>query len=104
MGNLNDMNNLYNAQDFILLCEIVENRFELMYNVHGYNPRKYNSTSSWSSCIARDLSKVITVLRSSNRIVEIFEKTISKGFSSVNTKLGFDTEILSSKYNGSMIK
>ena len=27
MKNLSDMNDLYNAQDVILLCEIIENRF-----------------------------------------------------------------------------
>ena len=30
MRNLGDLNGLYNAQDVILLCEIVENRFEAM--------------------------------------------------------------------------
>ena len=28
--NLDDMNDLYNAQDAILLCEIIENRFQLV--------------------------------------------------------------------------
>ena len=30
MRNLSDMNDLYNAQDVILLCEIIENSFQLM--------------------------------------------------------------------------
>ena len=29
MRNLDDMNDLYNAQDVILLCEIIENRFQM---------------------------------------------------------------------------
>ena len=29
--NLNDMNDLYNAKDVILLCGIIESRFELTY-------------------------------------------------------------------------
>ena len=33
MRNLNGMNDFYNAQDVILLCEIFENRFELMYKM-----------------------------------------------------------------------
>ena len=28
MRNLGDLNDLYNAQDVILLCEITENRFQ----------------------------------------------------------------------------
>ena len=31
MRNLGDMNDLYNMQDVILLCEIIENRFEKMH-------------------------------------------------------------------------
>ena len=31
MRNLNDMNDLYNVQDVILIFEIVENKFEQMY-------------------------------------------------------------------------
>ena len=30
--NLGDMNDLYNAQDVILLCEIGENRFQFMHD------------------------------------------------------------------------
>ena len=40
MGNLGDMNDLYNAQDVILLSEIVENRFQVMNDTYG---RKYFS-------------------------------------------------------------
>ena len=32
MRNLDDMNDLYNAQDVILLCEIGENRFQFMHD------------------------------------------------------------------------
>ena len=31
MRKLGDMNDLYNMQDVILLCEIIENRFEKMH-------------------------------------------------------------------------
>ena len=31
MRNLNDMNDLYNVQDVILIFEVVENKFEQMY-------------------------------------------------------------------------
>ena len=48
---LSDLNNLYNAQDVILLLEIMENRFQAMYEKSMYNPRKCNSGSKLSGCI-----------------------------------------------------
>ena len=57
MRNLGDMNDLHNTQDVILLCEIIENRFQLMHNKYGFNPRKCNSASSMSGSIERDLPK-----------------------------------------------
>ena len=74
MSNLNDMNDLYNAQDVILLFEITENCFQLMYDKCDFNPRKCNSASNLSGCIERDLSKVIIALPTSNELVEFFEK------------------------------
>ena len=49
MRNLGNMSDLYNAQDVILLCEIIENHFQAMNNTYGFNPRKCNSASSMSS-------------------------------------------------------
>ena len=46
MRNLGDINDLYNAQDVILLCEIIENRFQQVYEKYGYNPRKCNPAST----------------------------------------------------------
>ena len=54
MRDLNDMNDLCSVQDVILLCEIIENRFWLMYNKYGFNLRKFNSASSLSGCIEQD--------------------------------------------------
>ena len=51
MRNLGDMNDLYNAQDVILLCGIIESRFQMMNNKYRFNPRKCNSASSMSGCI-----------------------------------------------------
>ena len=42
LRNLGDMNDLYNMQDVILLCEIIENRFQKMHDKFGFNPRKCN--------------------------------------------------------------
>ena len=73
MRNLGDMNDLYNTQDVILLCEIIKNRFQLMHERYGFNPRKCNSASSLSGSIERDLSKVIIALATTNEIVDVFE-------------------------------
>ena len=94
MRNLSDLNDLYNVQDVILLMVIIENRFQEMQNETGYNPRKINSASKPSSCIQREQSKCILALPTGNCHVEIFEKT--GGFSCVNTRLSFDTELLMS--------
>ena len=94
MRNLGDMNDLYNAQDVILLCEIAENRFQFMHDQYGFNPRKCNSASTMSGCIETEMSRVIIALPTSNQAVDIFEQTITGGLSSVNTRSAFDTEIL----------
>ena len=80
------MNDLYNAQGTILLCEITENRFQLMRDEYGYNPRECNSASTLSGCIEREMSKIIITLPTSSEIINIFEKTLTGGFSSVNTR------------------
>lgn len=51
MQNLGDMNDLYNAQNVILLAEIIESRFQLMHERYGFNPRRYDSASTLSCCI-----------------------------------------------------
>ena len=56
---LGDMKDLYNAQDVILLCKIAENRFQFMHDQYGFNPRKCNSASTLSSCIEREMLRVI---------------------------------------------
>ena len=94
MRNLGGMSDLYNAQDVILLCEIIESRFQMMNDKYGLNPRKCNSASSMSGCIEREMSRVILVFPTKLEHVEIFEQTVTGGFSSVNTRLAFDTQIL----------
>ena len=49
-----------------------------------------------SSWVQRNQSKFVIALPTSNNIVEIFERTLAGGFSWVNTRLAFDTEILMS--------
>ena len=93
MRDLSDLNDLYNAQDVILLCEIMENRFQAMYDKTMCNPRKCNSGSKLSSCIQHEQSRISSALPTDNSVMEIFEETLTRGFSCVNTQLSFDTEL-----------
>ena len=97
MRHLGDLNDLYNAQDVISLTELIENRFQFMQDNYGFNPRKCNSASSLSGCIEREMSKVIVTFPTNVEHLEIFEKTVTGGFSCVNTRLAFDTSILCRK-------
>ena len=65
-----------------------------MQETTGYNPRIVNSASKLSGCIQREQSKVILALPINNTQMEVFEKTLCGGFSCVNNRLLFDTEIL----------
>ena len=47
-----------------------------------------------SGCIAREMSKTVLALPTKYEHVEIFEQTVIGGFSSVNTRLAFDSQIL----------
>ena len=102
MRHLGDLNDLYNFQDVALLCEILENRFQLMHEKYGFNPRKCNSASTLSGCIEREISKVILTLPTKVEHNEIFEQTVIGGFSCVNNRLAFDTQILLPKISEKM--
>ena len=65
-----------------------------MNDTYGFNPRKCNSASSMSGHIEREMSRIILALPTKLEHVEIFEQTVTGGFSSVNTRLAFDTQIL----------
>ena len=65
-----------------------------MFEKSGYSPRKCNSVSKLSRCIQTEWSKVILALPRNNLIMEIFEKTLTGGFSCINTRLSFDTKLL----------
>ena len=65
-----------------------------MYELCGFNPTRYNSASTLGRCIEKQMSEIIIALSISNESIEIFEQTITASFSSVNTWLAFDTEIL----------
>ena len=96
MQNISDSNDLCNAQDVILLLEIIENRFQEIRNECGSSPRKNYSASKLNGCIQREQSKLILALPTDNKQIETFETTLSGGFSCVNSRLSFDGEILRS--------
>ena len=95
--NENDNKNskyLYQTLKMRNLCEIIENRFQIMNNTYGFNPRKCKTASSMSGYIQREMPRIILALPTKLEHVEIFEQTVKGGFSSVNTRLAFDTRIL----------
>ena len=94
MRNLGDLNDLYNIQDVILLCELIENRFQIMQEKFDFNPRKINSASTLSGCVQRDVSKVKISLPTCYEQAKVFEKSLIGGFSCVNTRIRFDSEVL----------
>ena len=54
----------------------------------------YDFASSVSGCVHRDKSKCLIALPTDAEYVRVFEKTLICGFSCVNTRLAFDTQIL----------
>ena len=68
-----------------------------MQKFFKYNPRKCNSASSFSGCVHRIKSKCCIALPTNAEHVRVFEKTLIGGFSCINTRLAFDTEVLIDK-------
>ena len=93
LRDMSDLNDLYNAQDVILLCGIFENRFQAMFEKLGFNPRKWNLASKLSGCVQGEHSKAILTLPTNNSIMETFEETLTGGFSCVNTRLSFNIKL-----------
>ena len=50
--------------------------------------------SSFSGCVHKDKNKVVVAVPTEAETVHLFEKTLIGGFSGVNTRLAFDTNIL----------
>ena len=90
---LRDFNQIYNLQDTTILCEIFEQRSSLLQKLFKYNAKKCNSTSSFLGCVQRLKSKCCIALPTDAEIVTIFEKTVMGGYSCVNTRIGFDTDL-----------
>ena len=92
--NLGEVNKIYNFQDTIILCEISEQRSSYLQKLFKFNPRKCNSTSSFSGCVHRDKSKCLIALPTDAEHIRVFQKIVIGGFSCVNTRLAFETQIL----------
>ena len=80
MRDLSDLNDLYNAQDVILLLEIMENKFQAMHNKTMYNLRQSNSARKLSDCIQLEQSKLVLAIPINNSIMEIFQKNLNRWF------------------------
>ena len=98
LENLGELNIIYNFQYTIVLCEIFESRATYLQKMFKFNPRKCNSASSFNECVHRDKSKCLIALPTDVEQVKLFEKTLIGGFSCVNTRLAFDSQILIPKY------
>ena len=72
----------------------MENRFQFMHEKYGFNPGQCNSASTLSGFIERKMDRVILALPTKLEHVGIFEQKIKGDFSSVNTRLAFNTQIL----------
>ena len=90
---LGDMNRIYNFQDMLILYEIFEQRTALLQEIFKYNPRKCNTASSFSGYVQRNKSKCVIAMPTDAEIIRVFEKTLIGGYSCVNTRMAFDTEI-----------
>ena len=91
---LGELNKYYNIQDTLILCEIFEQTSDMLQRLFKFNPRKCNSASVFSGYVHRNKSKCNIVLTLDAKIVRIFEKTLIGGYSCINTRLAFDTEIV----------
>ena len=92
--NLGKVNKIYNFQDTIIPCKIFEPCSDHLQKLFKYNPRKCNSASFFSGCTQRYQSECNIALPTDAEHVRLFEKTLTGGFSCLNTRLAFDTQIL----------
>ena len=99
LENLGELNKLYYFQDTIILREIFESQPSQLQKLFKFNPRKCNFASSFSGSVHRDKSKCLIALATETEHVKVFEQTLIGGFSCVNTRLHFDSQILLSKGN-----
>ena len=90
---LGDLNQIYNFQDTAILHEIFEQRSACLQELFKFNPKKCNTASSFSGCVQRLKSKCCIALPTNAEVIRVFEKTVMRGYSCINTRMTFDTEI-----------
>ena len=91
MRNLSDVNNTYNIQDVIILAVILEYKWQKIKEDTGFDLRCFTSVSTLSGAIERIKSKVI--LTDPRNV----ESLLSRGYSSVHTRLVSDTDMFTPK-------
>ena len=97
MRNLSDFNDIYNIQDVIILAVILEYRWQKIKENTGFDPRRFTSASTLSGTIERIKSRVILTYPRNVEIVDHIESLLSRGYSSVHTRLGFSEEMFTPK-------
>ena len=79
--------------------EIFESRASQLKKLFKFNLRKCNSASSFTGCVHGEKSKCLIALPIEAEHVRVFGKTLIGGFSCVNTRLAFDSQIVFPKDN-----
>ena len=104
MRNLSHLNDIYDVQDVYILGVITEYRWQKFKEDTGFDPRCFTSASTLSGAIERVKSKIVIIYRKEIKTVELMERLLSGGYSSVHTKVGFDTEMFTQKSTGNLAK
>ena len=100
MKNLSDFNDIYNIQDVSILSFILENRWQKVKDETRFDPKCFTSASTLSGIIERIKSKVILTFPKDVETVDLMERLLSGGYSSIYTRLGFNTEMFTPKSLG----
>lgn len=94
---MENLGELCNYQYTVILCEIFELCTTHLNKIFKLNPRKYNSDSSYGRRVHQNKSKCIIALPTNAETVKLCEKTLIGGFSGVNTRITFDSQMLPPK-------
>ena len=97
MTNLSDFNDIYKIQDVYVLGVILEYRWQKIKESTGFNQRRFTFASTLTGAIERAKSKVILTYPRNMEMVDLVKKLLSGVYSSVHTRLGFDTEMFTPK-------
>ena len=93
MRSVKDVNHSYNIQDVVVLSVMLEHWWQKIKVSTGFDPRCFTSASTFSGAIERVKSKIFITFPKGIE-TELAESLLSRGYSSVHLRLGFDNEIL----------